>query len=226
MAKNLPFFRWFPADAETDHNYSALTDAELGFFHRCLNRSWTNGGLPADLPELARAMRVTDAYLAKVWVRVGRCFEPSSINPGMLINPRQEKERSHALSKSERATNSVRTRYERRTNELPRASESVSESVSVLPDARATPIDADDPVETVSRWLQTYNRTLGVDMGAPDAAVCFRVARAMISAGKTLDDLELILQGMIARKQKPGKSWGWHVTVLESQLGGTNAARA
>jgi hypothetical protein len=99
-----------------------MTDAELGFYHRCLNHSWINSGLPCDLDELARAMRVTRAYLDKIWKRVGKRFECLE---GKLVNRRQELERAHATSKSERATASVRTRYERSyersTNDLPRA---------------------------------------------------------------------------------------------------------
>lgn len=109
----LPYFRWFPADAETDEHYTAMTDQELGFFHRCLNRSWRNNGLPAELQELSKAMRVDMKYLGRVWPRVGKRFYEDN---GRLFNRRQEDEREHANSKSERNTRAVRTRYERSTN--------------------------------------------------------------------------------------------------------------
>ena len=132
--KTLPYFRWFPADAETDNAYSALDDRELGFFHRCLNRSWLNDGLPADREELARTMKVSRVYLEKLWPRVSKLFQEAD---GKIFNRRQEEERTKAKTKSETATNSVRTRYERSfersSDELPRAlarAECVSVSVS------------------------------------------------------------------------------------------------
>lgn len=120
--KDLPYFRWWVARAETDETYSTLTDQELGFYHRCLNKAWLNAGLPADPDALAKLMHVSRAYLDRVWVSVGKCWYTSG---GRLYNRTQEEERSHATTKSERAAASVRTRYERRTDELlPRARKS------------------------------------------------------------------------------------------------------
>lgn len=178
MANPLPYFRWFPADAQTDQNYSAMTDAELGFFHRCLNQSWINNGIPEDLNELARTMRVKRSYLDKIWTRVGMRFEPSTNYPGKLVNPRQESERCYATTKSERASASVRTRYERSssesTNVLPRAqarpdsaSDSSSVSSVVLPDAHATPIvapRANPPL--VPRFGPNFERVVGAFLAA------------------------------------------------------------
>jgi hypothetical protein len=64
--RSLPYFRWFPADAETDHNYAALNDAELGLFHRLLNRSWINGGLPS-----YSTLRIPQSVLDRVHRRLG-----------------------------------------------------------------------------------------------------------------------------------------------------------
>ena len=134
MPKLLPYFRWYPADAETDHLYASMDDAELGFFHRCLNRAWLNEGLPVDMDELAAIMRVPRKVLDQRWVKVGRCFHLSEVT-GKLVNKRQEEERNHAQTKSERNSNAVRTRYVRRTNESQRAyvSESVSENQKIKP---------------------------------------------------------------------------------------------
>jgi hypothetical protein len=114
--KSLPYFHWYPADAETDENFSAMSDAEVGFLLRCLNHSWVNGGLPIDMNELARVRKVRRSYLDKMWVRVGKCFETSEKHPGRLINPRQEKERAAAISKSLSASESAKVRYERSAN--------------------------------------------------------------------------------------------------------------
>lgn len=133
--KALPYFKWFPADAETDEAYVSMSDQQLGFFHRCLNRAWLNDGLPADLDQLAGVMRVTRKYLDTIWRQVGKCWYEEN---GRLLNPRQEEERKHAIEKSAKASDAVRTRYGRRTDALPRAyvsvcvSESVSEEVKTL----------------------------------------------------------------------------------------------
>lgn len=101
MAKTLPYFRFYPADADTDEFYSSLTDQQLGFFHRCLNRAWLNGGLPADLNQLAATLRCMRQYLDKLWPVVGAAFQPNPENPARLINRRQEEERSLILDHAE-----------------------------------------------------------------------------------------------------------------------------
>jgi uncharacterized protein YdaU (DUF1376 family) len=130
MAKKLPYFKWYPGDAETDENFKSMDDAEIGFYMRCLNHAWLNGGLPADPGDRARALRSPRKYCDSQWGRVGRCFELDMEDGERLVNRRQEEERSKAETKSQRATNSVRTRYERSQNVSPRAL-ARSESVSV-----------------------------------------------------------------------------------------------
>lgn len=133
---DLPYFKWYPAEAEADALYASMNDQELGFYHRCLNRSWTNTGLPADQGELARVMRVSPTYLRKVWDRVGRCYFPVEDNPARLINPRQEMERALAQHKSEQAADagrksqrSLKRMLKARSHSVSlRASESKSES--------------------------------------------------------------------------------------------------
>lgn len=107
MPKSLPYFRWYPSDAETDEFYASLTDQELGFYHRCLNRSWINEGLPVDPGERARAFRVTRKYLDKMWVKVGGRFVSNECVKPRLVNPRQEEEREYASRKSDGASTSA-----------------------------------------------------------------------------------------------------------------------
>jgi hypothetical protein len=133
MAARLPYFRWFPADAETDEIYTRMSDTALGFYHRCLNKAWINNGLPANEKELSELMKVSIPYLRKQWIIVGKKFEPRP-NDGRLINGRQEREREKVISKSVSASGAVRTRYERRSNE----------STNELPRARARPDSASD----------------------------------------------------------------------------------
>ncbi len=111
--KNLPYMRWFPADADADEKYASMSDEQLGFFHRCLNKSWINNGLPADMDELASLMHISRAHLNKRWGKVGRCWYQDG---DRLYNRRQEEERTHVIGKSKQATEAVQTRYKKATS--------------------------------------------------------------------------------------------------------------
>ena len=128
--KALPYFKWYPADAECDQNFRAMDDADIGFYIRCLNHAWINGSLPADPKERARVLRTRLDTANKRWVRVGKCFVNSTLYPEQLINLRQETERSLASLKSLKAAESVNHRYERNTNEALRALATESETES------------------------------------------------------------------------------------------------
>jgi uncharacterized protein YdaU (DUF1376 family) len=115
VVKGLPYFCWYPADAETDENFRAMTDAEVGFYLRCLNHAWINGGLPTDAGERARAMGRSRAQADRLWNRVSRCFVPDANDPARLINRRQEEERDRATERSKKGTQSAKARWDRRT---------------------------------------------------------------------------------------------------------------
>lgn len=115
MSKQLPFYKMYVADAETDENFRMLEDAELGFYWRCLNHSWVNGGLPADPDKRARALRTPREMADKLWQMVQCCFVLSE-DGTRYLNDRQERERADAISKSECNTKAVRSRYERKSN--------------------------------------------------------------------------------------------------------------
>lgn len=137
--KGLPYFKWYPADADTDASFRAMDDSDIGFYIRCLNHSWINEGIPADPKERARVLRTRLDTANKRWLRVGKCFVTSSLYPERLINLRQETERGLATQKSLMAAKSVNVRYERRSNVAPRAiaSEPESESENLTPNPPA-----------------------------------------------------------------------------------------
>lgn len=97
MANKLPYFPWYPQDCDTDERVRGMTDQEFGFYVRCINHSWVNNGLPANIDELARTMGRSSATVLKLWERVGRCFE---IRDGRFYNAKQEGLRDLAQSKS------------------------------------------------------------------------------------------------------------------------------
>ncbi len=94
MAKLLPYFKWFPADAETDDFYATLTNDELAVYHRCLNRAWMNDGIPADMDVLAVLCRMDREQFDRVWAKVGQRWATSERNSEKLVNRRQEEERT------------------------------------------------------------------------------------------------------------------------------------
>lgn len=99
MSRELPYFRWYPADAESDARYAALDFIERGIYHKALNYSWTNDGLPLDDGESARLLKMSVRELKSFWPRVRACFEEID---GKLRNSRQEKERADAIRISEK----------------------------------------------------------------------------------------------------------------------------
>lgn len=112
MSRPLPFYKMYPADADTDENYRIFTDEELGFYTRCLNHSWVNRGLPADAEDRARALKTPRRTADRLWLRVGRCFAICD-DATRFLNPRQERERTEAIGKSALAAESVRQRKDR-----------------------------------------------------------------------------------------------------------------
>ena len=88
MSRELPYFRWYPADAESDEKYSAMTDEELGFFHRCLNKAWKNDGLPADSVRRALVMKTPQEIADRLWRP--ECWVTHRSDDTRLANKRQE----------------------------------------------------------------------------------------------------------------------------------------
>ena len=96
--KKLPFFKWYPSDAESDERYSLSTLAALGLFHRLLNSAWVNDGLPEDIGSLTRIGRCTLEEFSDVWPFIRPLFPRGP--DGRLRNARQEEERTSARKKS------------------------------------------------------------------------------------------------------------------------------
>ena len=176
--KSLPYFRWYPADAEGDDFYMSLSHEEFWLYHRCLNRSWMNDGIPADMDELARVFGISRKLLNRLWIKVGQRWSVSPRDAGKLINPRQEVERTYAVTKSSKATESVRTRYERtyeRNKDVPlRAYDSVSESSCLLElpikqeiSTRASDLNGQTSQRFDEFWSR-YPRTVGKDSACRD----------------------------------------------------------
>lgn len=95
LARDLPYFRWYTKDARSDLRYSTFTLAELGLFHRAIDCSWDNDGLPAEDTAIGRALGLTMAELRKLWPVVREAFYLAE--DGKFRNRRQETERAEAI---------------------------------------------------------------------------------------------------------------------------------
>ncbi len=128
-----PYFRWWVKDAESDEFYLTASDAELGFYHRCLNRSWNSGGLPIDPAARAKLLGKSRAYADKMWTKIGAKFSPSKDDPTRLVNGKQEEERIYVHSMSTRNASAGRLKNKCKANgdQHTYGSGSVSGSVEV-----------------------------------------------------------------------------------------------
>lgn len=102
----LPYFRWFPSEAEVDEDYRCLSLEEIGLFHHCLNWGWIQDGLPEDTEAIRKTINVSKSEFNRAWPKVSRKFE---LVDGRWRNKRQEEERIRVKSKSDK--NSANSAY-------------------------------------------------------------------------------------------------------------------
>ena len=180
MAKTLPYFRWFPADAETDDDYASMTNSQVGLYHRLLNRAWLNYGIPNDPEAIRKMLRLDAREFRRDWEQVRHKFvaDPQQLN--RLVNPRMEEERSHAKAKSfanQRIgnANALRTRSVSNANETRSAHNARYESESgsgfscfsgnarageiPIPSKSVAPVSPD----RFREWLQPWPRVADAD---------------------------------------------------------------
>lgn len=113
MPRPLPYMKFHTAEFSSDGAVMMMTDAELGFYTRCLAYAWDNEGLPGSLELIARAFKKSTKQVAAYWEVIGPKFV---MRDGKFINPRQEQERVEAYDKSEKARESRATREWYRTH--------------------------------------------------------------------------------------------------------------
>jgi|SRR5579859_4642203 len=178
IPKPYKYFPWYPADAETDANYCAMTLEELGMYHKCLNLAWINGGLPTDKEDLSRLLRLPLKRFEKLWNRVSPCFELGQ--DGLLINRRQERERTQSMEisrhKSEAGKRGNQKRWSNRSviaelshsdpTGIARAYDSDSSSYVVTTGSKQTaesPQDFDVWAEGIyARWKKYRDKALAL----------------------------------------------------------------
>lgn len=109
-AKPLPYYPFYVSDFDEDPNVLPMNLAEVGLYILALNESWKRGGIPASLPTLALRIRRPLSQVKRAWPRVSICWEENGVS-GLLVNPRQEKERIKAKDRSEQARSNIQKRY-------------------------------------------------------------------------------------------------------------------
>lgn len=112
MAGKLPYYPMY-VEAFSDGVIS-MNLSEVGLYILALGHAWKHGSIPDDADELARLIRQKPTDVRRAWPALRPKWSESE--PGKLVNERQEEERARAISKSQKATNSIRTRYEKSTN--------------------------------------------------------------------------------------------------------------
>jgi uncharacterized protein YdaU (DUF1376 family) len=110
-----PAFQFYPREFVGDLDVAALTLEEVGFYTLLLCYAWLKDGLPADMPRLARALRVAPSKFDKLWVVIGEKFPVAP--DGRLRNERQEEEREKQRRHREERSLSGRKGNEKRYGE-------------------------------------------------------------------------------------------------------------
>lgn len=102
MRESAPWFKCYPAVLLTDSRCEEMTDEAFGVYVRLLCRAWLEGGITSDLRAIAKRLHKPWPQFEKVWPQIQMCWAPHPSDPGMLVNPRQEKERAEKNEKRER----------------------------------------------------------------------------------------------------------------------------
>jgi uncharacterized protein YdaU (DUF1376 family) len=96
----LHYFRLYAAELLADENTGEMTPEELGALLFLWCRCWVNGSIPADTASAMRLARLPPDR-EEVWNRIRPRFAPHPTDPGRLISPRLEQERSAASEAKE-----------------------------------------------------------------------------------------------------------------------------
>ena len=135
--RDLPYYKMWVKDFDTDENVRLMDVREAGLFLWCMNHAWTNNGLPANEADVGRLFKLSVRDFKAAWPRVSLAFPISE--DGRRRNHRQEEEREKAQRVSQNNkrpgnANASRTRLIGDPNDPQHArarADYVSESVSV-----------------------------------------------------------------------------------------------
>lgn len=105
-----PAFQFYPSDFLGDDRVARMTYTEIGIYTVLLSRAWLAGGLPTDVGEIAKMLKLPPPRFRKLWAGVlSECF---TVKNGRLVNPRQEKERQKQADYRRRQSDKANTRWQ------------------------------------------------------------------------------------------------------------------
>lgn len=130
MSKD-PWMPFYGDDFFEDRFVKRLSREWRCIYLELLWSAWNEGGIFADLEDLANSLEMSPAAFKKGWAKLAPLWEPHPTDPELLVNTRQEKvrdeqgkrrrqnqenarKRSQPAANSERNTSEVRS--ERRAN--------------------------------------------------------------------------------------------------------------
>ena len=93
----LPYFKFYPDDWLSDRKVRRLSPEARCLYWDFLSLAWNEGGIPADMDELAEEAAVrgfTRRKFDRAWEEIERFWVHGK--DGELVNPRQEDERQKA----------------------------------------------------------------------------------------------------------------------------------
>jgi hypothetical protein len=105
----LPYFKFYPADWLSDRRVRRLEPDARALYWDLLAMAWNEGGIPDDPDELAldaAQWGFTRRRFDRAWEQVSKFWVHGP--EGVLMNPRQEEERTHALAVYEKRVESGR----------------------------------------------------------------------------------------------------------------------
>lgn len=86
-----PAFQFYPSDFLGSAAVARMSHAEIGVYLLLLCYDWNEGGIPEDVGQLARMVKLSPKQFARVWEAIGSCFP---VRDGRRYNPRLDQERA------------------------------------------------------------------------------------------------------------------------------------
>jgi uncharacterized protein YdaU (DUF1376 family) len=111
MGKDLPFMKLWVGDLLQDVLEMGLTDEEFGVYMKLLCVAWQRGSIFERVEMNARWCSCSEPKIKKLWPAFAHKWVPDG--EGGLVNPKQEEVREEALTKSNKASESAKTRWEK-----------------------------------------------------------------------------------------------------------------
>lgn len=93
MGSKAPWMPFYGFDFFADRHVRTMTLEQKGAYVQLLWAAWTEGGIPADLADMAVMLGIPTAAMKRIWEKVGRCWHVHQDDPGLLIQERMEIER-------------------------------------------------------------------------------------------------------------------------------------